>query len=111
MINMQSEMIELFENAALQVDQPSNWSPAKPIKPVRQPFSQKLDVSLENCPYLIDHSLLRQPKGWPTVEDMDPVIPMTMIFEVFAEIANAQSQIGRAVQQECRDRSRMPSSA
>ena len=91
MINMQSEMIELFENAALQVDQPSNWAPAKPIKPVRQPFSQKLDVSLENCPYLIDHSLLRQPKGWPTVEDMDPVIPMTMIFEVFAEIANAQS--------------------
>ncbi|MBT2563885.1 4'-phosphopantetheinyl transferase superfamily protein [Pedobacter sp. ISL-68] len=91
MINMQSEMIELFENAALQVDQPSNWAPAKPIKPVRQSFSQKLDVSLENCPYLIDHSLLRQPKGWPTVEDMDPVIPMTMIFEVFAEIANAQS--------------------
>jgi malonyl CoA-acyl carrier protein transacylase len=91
MINMQSEMIELFENAALQVDQPSNWAPAKPIKPVRQPFSQKLDVSLENCPYLIDHSLLRQPKGWPTIEDMDPVIPMTMIFEVFAEIANAQS--------------------
>jgi 3-oxoacyl-(acyl-carrier-protein) synthase/phosphopantetheinyl transferase/malonyl CoA-acyl carrier protein transacylase len=91
MINMQSEMIGLFENAALQVDQPSNWAPAKRIKPVRQPFSQKLDVSLENCPYLIDHSLLRQPKGWPTVEDMDPVIPMTMIFEVFAEIANAQS--------------------
>ncbi|MBE5319887.1 4'-phosphopantetheinyl transferase superfamily protein [Pedobacter sp. MR2016-19] len=91
MINMQSEMINLFENAALQVDQPSNWAPAKPIKPVRQPFSQKLDVSLDNCPYLIDHSLLRQPKGWPTVEDMDPVIPMTMIFEVFAEIANAQS--------------------
>lgn len=88
MINIQSEMIELFENAALQVDQPSNWAP---IKPIRTPFSQKLDVSLENCPYLIDHSLLRQPKGWPTVEDMDPVIPMTMIFEVFAEIANAQS--------------------
>jgi len=88
MINMQSEMIELFENAALQVDQPSKWAPAKPI---RQAFSQKLDVSLDNCPYLIDHSLLRQPKGWPTVEDMDPVIPMTMIFEVFAEIANAQS--------------------
>jgi malonyl CoA-acyl carrier protein transacylase len=91
MINMQSEMIDLFENAALQVDQPSNWAPVKPLKPVRTPFSKKLDVSLDNCPYLIDHSLLRQPKGWPTVEDMDPVIPMTMIFEVFAEIANAQS--------------------
>ncbi|WP_175633952.1 type I polyketide synthase [Pedobacter ghigonis] len=91
MINMQSEMIGLFENAALQVDQPGNWAPAAPVKPVRQAFSKTLDVSLENCPYLIDHSLLRQPKGWPTVEDMDPVIPMTMIFEVFAEIANAQS--------------------
>jgi 3-oxoacyl-(acyl-carrier-protein) synthase/phosphopantetheinyl transferase/malonyl CoA-acyl carrier protein transacylase len=91
MINMQSEMIELFENAAIQVDQPSDWAPAKPLRPVRQAFSKTLDVSLDNCPYLIDHSLLRQPKGWPTVEDMDPVIPMTMIFEVFAEIANAQS--------------------
>ncbi len=91
MINMQSEMIELFENAAFQVDQPSNWAPAAPVKPIRQAFSKTLDVSLDNCPYLIDHSLLRQPKGWPTVEDMDPVIPMTMIFEVFAEIANAQS--------------------
>ena len=91
MINMQNEMIGLFENAPLHVDQPINWLPTKPLQPERKAFSHTLDVSLDNCPYLIDHSLLRQPKGWPTVEDMDPVIPMTMIFEVFAEIANAQS--------------------
>lgn len=91
MISMQNEMLGLFENAALQTDQPSQWLPPAPQLPERKAFSQTLDVSLDNSPYLIDHSLLRQPKGWPTVEDMDPVIPMTMIFEVFAEIANAQS--------------------
>jgi len=90
-INMQSEMLQLFEQAALQVDQPNQWLATAPLQPERKAFSQTLDVSLDNCPYLIDHALLRQPKGWPTVEDMDPVIPMTMIFELFAEMANAQS--------------------
>jgi 3-oxoacyl-(acyl-carrier-protein) synthase/phosphopantetheinyl transferase/malonyl CoA-acyl carrier protein transacylase len=91
MINMQEEMIEHFGKMDIKV-QPDTYSGNHlPAKLIRQPFSEKLNVSLENCPYLIDHSLLRQPKDWPTVEDMDPVIPMTMIFEVFAEIANAQS--------------------
>ncbi len=91
MINMQEEMIEHFGKMDFKV-QPDTYSGNHlPAKVIRQPFSEKLNVSLENCPYLIDHSLLRQPKDWPTVEDMDPVIPMTMIFEVFAEIANAQS--------------------
>lgn len=53
------------------------------------PISHQLDISLENHPYLIDHSLFRQPPGWLCVEDKNPVIPMTMMLEVFAEIAEA----------------------
>ncbi|NTE01282.1 4'-phosphopantetheinyl transferase superfamily protein [Agrobacterium tumefaciens] len=91
MINMQEEMIEHFGKINFDPQNNTNFLPQQDLKQARKPFTEKLDVSLDNCPYLIDHSLLRQPKGWPTVEDMDPVIPMTMIFEVFAEIANAQS--------------------
>ncbi|MCX2586260.1 beta-ketoacyl synthase N-terminal-like domain-containing protein [Pedobacter sp. MR22-3] len=91
LISMQEEMIGHFENNNFNVRHQANIAYQHPLKPIRQAFSQMLDVSLDNCPYLIDHSLLRQPKGWPTIEDMDPVIPMTMIFELFAEIAQAQS--------------------
>lgn len=95
MINMQEEMLEHFGKINFDPQHNTNFLPQQDLKPARKPFTETLDVSLENCPYLIDHSLLRQPKGWPTVEDMDPVIPMTMIFEVFAEIANAQSPLER----------------
>ncbi|WP_443945527.1 beta-ketoacyl synthase N-terminal-like domain-containing protein [Pedobacter sp. AW1-32] len=87
MMSMQNEISQLFEQ----------YTPAIQFKPAvlegvqRRNFEKHLDVSLDNCPYLIDHSLLRQPKGWPTVADMDPVIPMTMIFELFGEIAHEQS--------------------
>src|SRR5690606_6478345 len=53
-------------------------------------FEKTLYVTLETHPYLIDHSLLRQPKGWTEVADMEPVIPMTMIFEQLAEIAQQE---------------------
>lgn len=90
MIGIQSELLQLFQERG----RPQVVSPAAQIVhtiPERGHFQKKLDINLENCPYLIDHSLLRQPKGWHCVEDMDPVIPMTMIFELFAEIAVAQS--------------------
>nr|WP_199074998.1 type I polyketide synthase [Pedobacter sp. ASV19] len=85
MIGLQSEMLHLFQNRA---DQPHY---AVTLQAPRIPFFRDLDVNLQNCPYLVDHALLRQPKGWPVVEDMDPVIPMTMIFELFGEIAAEQS--------------------
>jgi 3-oxoacyl-(acyl-carrier-protein) synthase/malonyl CoA-acyl carrier protein transacylase/phosphopantetheinyl transferase len=102
MVSIQTEMLQLFQNRTLQpvvrttqgvVTSPPVAAPVSvttsPSK--RVPFSKQLDVTLDNCPYLIDHSLLRQPKGWYCVEDMDPVIPMTMIFEMFGEIAAEQS--------------------
>lgn len=76
-------------------------APLTIVKPSvqRKPFNRQLDISLENCPYLIDHSLLKQKPGWHCVEDMDPVIPMTMIFELFGEIAleNAPEMLVRKI--------------
>lgn len=97
MASLQKEIMALFKAekqypAGRKQIPPDQDAQATPVQPLRKaPFSKQVDISLENCPYLIDHSLLRQPEGWPCVEDMDPVIPMTMIFELFAEIAEAQS--------------------
>jgi len=71
---IQEEIIALFND--------TTTIPAK-----RLPVKEVLDISLENTPYLIDHALLRQKPGWHCADDMDPVIPMTMIFELFADLA------------------------
>lgn len=90
---VQSELAELFRN------RPGTIPIARPVTPPsaiqspvqRQPFKKQLDVSLQNSPWLIDHSLLKQKPGWHCVEDMDPVIPMTMIFELFGDLAREQA--------------------
>lgn len=86
MIRMQEEVLTLFQN------RPETTAPvvAAPKKPVSMNFSKDLHVDLSSHPYLIDHSLLKQPKGWTPISDMEPVIPMTMIFEQLAEIAQAE---------------------
>ncbi|HMI04504.1 MAG TPA: 4'-phosphopantetheinyl transferase superfamily protein, partial [Pedobacter sp.] len=109
MLGIQSELLELFKNrpAGYAAQSPQGFVQGPPVVPVaaqvpvtvqpahaarlRIPFTKVLDVTLQNSPYLVDHSLLRQPKGWHCVDDMDPVIPMTMIFEMFGEIAAEQS--------------------
>jgi 3-oxoacyl-(acyl-carrier-protein) synthase/phosphopantetheinyl transferase/malonyl CoA-acyl carrier protein transacylase len=101
MMGIQSELFQLFQNKSFTLNAyalKSGTSPAAPplvVTPVRMPFTKAMDITLENCPYLVDHSLLRQPKGWPCVDDMDPVIPMTMIFEMFGEIAAEQAPAER----------------
>lgn len=93
---IQTEIQNLFKTRVLR---PQNYPiiPAVSTPVKRFPFSKQLDITLENCPYLRDHALLRQPKDWHCVDDMDPVIPMTMIFELFGEIAAEQSS-GEQVQ-------------
>lgn len=80
MLGVQSELLELFQNRTI----PEVYPPAPAT---RGSFVKKLDISLENSPYIMDHCIMRQPEGWDCIADMDPVIPMTMIFELFAEIA------------------------
>ncbi|WP_257667608.1 type I polyketide synthase [Parapedobacter tibetensis] len=58
---------------------------------------RELDISLQNTPYLTDHALIRQREGWPHPEDTDPVIPMTMILELFAEMGESLSEEGQMV--------------
>lgn len=88
MIKMQEEVLTLFQDRP-KVSIPNVVLP-KAQAPVSKNFEKTLYVTLETHPYLIDHSLLRQPKGWTEVADMEPVIPMTMIFEQLAEIAQAE---------------------
>jgi len=86
MKNVQAELLHLFQHRT---------EDSLPLQAIRSPFSMKLDISLSNCPYLIDHCIMRQPEGWECLADMDPVIPMTMIFEIFAETAAAQFTEGK----------------
>ncbi|MGG7661833.1 beta-ketoacyl synthase N-terminal-like domain-containing protein [Dyadobacter sp. BHUBP1] len=100
---VQAELAGLFRNqsaaapvarttvqpSARPVVQPDAFKPL--IQDMRPPFKKQLDISLQNSPWLIDHSLLKQKPNWHCVEDMDPVIPMTMIFEVFGDIAREQA--------------------
>lgn len=94
----QEEIMQLFQDKDNGSSRQMTGIAVPVASSARQDFSQDIDVSLDNCPYLIDHSLLRQPAGWHCVADMDPVIPMTMIFELFGEIAKAHAA-GMQVQQ------------
>lgn len=87
MIQMQEEVLTMFQNRPKAIV--SNAVP-KVQTSINKHFEKVLRVTLETHPYLIDHSLLKQPKGWGEVADMEPVIPMTMIFEQLAEIAQAE---------------------
>ena len=95
LLALQTEMIDLFRARDTGAVRPvtNNKAPAVVAKAQqeRKPFVSELNINLEDQAYLLDHSLLRQPKGWSCVEDMDPVIPMTMILELFAEAALAQA--------------------
>ncbi len=88
MIRMQEEVLTLFQDRP-KISVPNVVLP-KVQAPISRNFEKTLYVTLETHPYLIDHSLLRQPKGWTEVADMEPVIPMTMIFEQLAEIAQQE---------------------
>ncbi|BAV04111.1 Acyl transferase domain-containing protein [Filimonas lacunae] len=88
MITAQEEVLDVLYGRAA--------APAT-AQPVQRAFEKELAVSLTSHPYLIDHALVKQKPGWHCAADMDPVIPMTMMIELFAEAALEQAQ-GRVVQ-------------
>ncbi|MDR3218448.1 MAG: 4'-phosphopantetheinyl transferase superfamily protein [Dysgonamonadaceae bacterium] len=49
----------------------------------------ELVVTLDKYPFLIDHSVTKQKKGWPVVEDLDPVLPMAMTLELLSDYAQS----------------------
>jgi phosphopantetheinyl transferase (holo-ACP synthase) len=44
-------------------------------------------VSIDAHPELLDHCFYRQPAGWESVEDLFPVVPMTMLLEIMGRAA------------------------
>lgn len=50
-------------------------------------FEEILHLNYEDHPYLVDHSIIRQPAGWAYGEDLNPIVPFTMTIELLAEIA------------------------
>ncbi|MDR1059686.1 MAG: 4'-phosphopantetheinyl transferase superfamily protein, partial [Clostridiales bacterium] len=54
-------------------------------------FEQPLRLTLEEHPYLLDHAIVRQPEGWMYKEDLNPVVPFTMMIELLAEVALARA--------------------
>lgn len=54
-------------------------------------FEEDMYVSTDEQPFLFDHTVVKQPEGWPYAEDLNPVIPMTMSVELLAEAANRQA--------------------
>ena len=78
-MGLYDELIQLLENNSPKSNQLAD-------------FQIPLNVSLDSHPYLIDHALVKQRKGWPCPADMDPVIPMTMIIELLGELAQTAGQ-------------------
>ncbi|MDR1136249.1 MAG: 4'-phosphopantetheinyl transferase superfamily protein [Clostridiales Family XIII bacterium] len=50
-------------------------------------FEEDMHMTFSEHPYLIDHSIIRQPKDWPVQEDLNPVVPFTLMLELLAELA------------------------
>jgi acyl transferase domain-containing protein/phosphopantetheinyl transferase (holo-ACP synthase) len=50
-------------------------------------FEEPIHLTFQDHPYVIDHSIVRQPRDWDHDEDLMVVIPLTMSIELLAEIA------------------------
>ncbi len=49
--------------------------------------TEQLLLGVENYPELLDHCLIPQPPGWPTLADRAPTVPMTMSIALMMEAA------------------------
>jgi acyl transferase domain-containing protein len=53
-------------------------APLPAEEPADEVWAQQRHISLEECPFLIDHTFFRQPAGWPLPADRFPTVPLTM---------------------------------
>jgi phosphopantetheinyl transferase (holo-ACP synthase) len=60
---------------------------AAPAPAVPRTFEEPLHLTYPDHPYVVDHSIVRQPSDWDHDEDLNTVVPLTMSIEVLAEIA------------------------
>lgn len=86
----QREMSRFFEQQvpALPTQVKQEYQKGKTQKSRKgEKFEEALNLRFEDHPYLIDHAVVRQPKNWPILADLNPVVPFTMTIELLAEIA------------------------
>jgi 3-oxoacyl-(acyl-carrier-protein) synthase/malonyl CoA-acyl carrier protein transacylase/phosphopantetheinyl transferase (holo-ACP synthase) len=102
-MEVQTEMLQLFgrvpkstprdagaQGDAQKVSAVSQGTAAAPPKaPAGLPpnFEEDLLLTFEDHPYLVDHSIVRQPDGWDCADDLNLIVPFTMTIELLAEIA------------------------
>lgn len=92
-VKVQKEIEQLFEKHVLGSGRKGRAVVQNPtvIKPKEtqnmQPFEESLSLHFEDHPYLVDHSIVRQPKWWDNQEDLNLVVPFTMTIELLSEIA------------------------
>jgi malonyl CoA-acyl carrier protein transacylase/phosphopantetheinyl transferase (holo-ACP synthase) len=72
-------------NSTTPVSAPGDATPAPSALPAN--FAEPLRLTFEDHPYLVDHSIVRQPEGWEFTEDLNLVVPFTMTIELLAETA------------------------
>jgi phosphopantetheinyl transferase len=99
-IKTQGELTRIFEDRGLVGADTVPAPPAKAKIPqqgtakqketAERSFSEPLRLTLEDCPYLLDHAVVRQPKDWPFKENLNAVVPLTMTIELLADIAQRQ---------------------
>jgi hypothetical protein len=94
-IKVQNELVKLFEQLPREPSSPvpstgqapaTRGAAAAPAAP--EVFEEPLHLTFEDHPYLIDHSIVRQPEDWECQDDLNLVVPFTMTIELFAEIAS-----------------------
>jgi malonyl CoA-acyl carrier protein transacylase/phosphopantetheinyl transferase (holo-ACP synthase) len=83
----QGELIRLFERLPRGDGSPAFDDAAMDGATLSANFSEPLRLTFEDHPYLVDHSIVRQPEGWEFAEDLNLVVPFTMTIELLAEIA------------------------
>lgn len=103
MASVQKEMVELYKEVE-QLDKTFGIEyssrPKKETNKVTKEaessrkgktFNEEINIPLQDYPFLVDHTIVKQPENWPHLDDIDVVVPMTMTIELMAEIAQKQS--------------------
>ncbi|WP_163655232.1 beta-ketoacyl synthase N-terminal-like domain-containing protein [Listeria sp. PSOL-1] len=89
-VKVQQEMEKLFEQRLQTIIGKENATKSlihyKKGKDLA-PFEEQLTLQFKDHPYLVDHSIVRQPEWWDKQEDLNLVVPFTMTIELLAEIA------------------------
>jgi acyl transferase domain-containing protein/phosphopantetheinyl transferase len=61
--------------------------PDVPEQPPMESLTTRLTVSVEAMPFLLDHCVAAQRRGWPELADLRPVVPATTIVRLMMDLA------------------------